>query len=348
MLRTDPPTCPRPPAAGLALAALLGLAGCGIGAGQHVGGGRRRPAPRRPPAPAAPARTGTPELRVSDGGRAGCRTSGTWASCPDGQVLVTERAGPAVAAVGHPAGSHGAPGPGRPRRRVRPRRGRADGHGRAPRLRAEPPVHHLPDPRRGRHRHRRPAGHLAAVRRRGGGQPGAGPAGRRAADQPVRAALRLPADDRRRRHAAGRHRGHRARARSRRTSTRSAARCCGSTWPPAGRRRTTRSSTRTTRRSGWSGTTATATCRAWPCSRAPGGSYSAEHGPTTDDEVNLLQPGANYGWDPAQGGTVGGYDESVPMTDLERFPDAVPAAWSSGSPVEAVSGAGVRVRAAVG
>jgi glucose/arabinose dehydrogenase len=27
------------------------------------------------------------------------------------------------------------------------------------------------------------------------------------------------------------------------------------------------------------------------------------------------------------------------MTDLERFPDAVPAAWSSGSPVEAVSGA---------
>ena len=67
--------------------------------------------------------------------------------------------------------------------------------------------------------------------------------------------------------------------------------------------------------------------------------YSTEHGPTTDDEVNLLRPGANYGWDPAQGGTVGGYDESVPMTDLERFPDAVPAAWSSGSPVEAVAGA---------
>ena len=67
--------------------------------------------------------------------------------------------------------------------------------------------------------------------------------------------------------------------------------------------------------------------------------YSAEHGPSTDDEVNLLQPGANYGWDPAQGGTVSGYDESVPMTDLERFPDAVPAAWSSGSPVEAVCGA---------
>ena len=70
-----------------------------------------------------------------------------------------------------------------------------------------------------------------------------------------------------------------------------------------------------------------------------GAVYTAEHGPTTDDEVNLLRPGGNYGWDPGQGGTVGGYDESVPMTDLERFPDALAAAWSSGSPVEAVAGA---------
>jgi glucose/arabinose dehydrogenase len=68
--------------------------------------------------------------------------------------------------------------------------------------------------------------------------------------------------------------------------------------------------------------------------------FSAEHGPDTDDEVNHLEPGANYGWDPSQGGTVGGYDEDVPMTDLERFPDAVAAIWSSGSPVEAISGAG--------
>jgi glucose/arabinose dehydrogenase len=70
-----------------------------------------------------------------------------------------------------------------------------------------------------------------------------------------------------------------------------------------------------------------------------GAVYTAEHGPTTDDEVNRLRPGANYGWDPAQGGTVGGYDESVPMTDRDRYPDAVPAAWSSGRPVEAVAGA---------
>lgn len=72
---------------------------------------------------------------------------------------------------------------------------------------------------------------------------------------------------------------------------------------------------------------------------ADGQVWTAEHGPSTDDEVNRLVPGGNYGWDPAQGGTVGGYDESVPMTDLDRFPDAVEAAWSSGSPVEALSGA---------
>ena len=37
---------------------------------------------------------------------------------------------------------------------------------------------------------------------------------------------------------------------------------------------------------------------------------SAEHGPSVDDEINLLVAG-NFGWDP-----VPGYTESVPMTDL--------------------------------
>ena len=67
--------------------------------------------------------------------------------------------------------------------------------------------------------------------------------------------------------------------------------------------------------------------------------YTAEHGPSYDDEVNLLRAGANYGWDPSRGGTVGGYDESVPMTDTGRFPDAVPAVWQSGPTTQAVCAA---------
>ena len=60
---------------------------------------------------------------------------------------------------------------------------------------------------------------------------------------------------------------------------------------------------------------------------------SAEHGPDVDDELNLLVTG-NFGWDP-----VPGYDESVPMTDLGKFPSAIEAIWSSGSPTLAICGA---------
>src|SRR6478609_1502409 len=67
--------------------------------------------------------------------------------------------------------------------------------------------------------------------------------------------------------------------------------------------------------------------------------YTAEHGPSFNDEVNRIRAGANYGWDPSQGGTVGGYDESVPMTDRTRFPDAVPAIWQSGKTTQAVCAA---------
>ncbi|SNR49106.1 PQQ-dependent sugar dehydrogenase [Blastococcus mobilis] len=62
--------------------------------------------------------------------------------------------------------------------------------------------------------------------------------------------------------------------------------------------------------------------------------FAVEHGPDRDDEVNLLQAGGNYGWNP--GG--GGYDESVPMTD-RGIPGAIPAVWSSGVPTLAPSGA---------
>lgn len=69
--------------------------------------------------------------------------------------------------------------------------------------------------------------------------------------------------------------------------------------------------------------------------RRPGTSqyFTAEHGPDRDDEVNMQQGGGNYGWDP-----VPGYNESVPMTDLGKFPTAIPATWSSGFPTTAASG----------
>jgi glucose/arabinose dehydrogenase len=61
--------------------------------------------------------------------------------------------------------------------------------------------------------------------------------------------------------------------------------------------------------------------------------WTAEHGPTRDDEINLLARAGNYGWDP-----VPGYNESVPMTDTTKFPAARRAVWSSGSPTVATSG----------
>ena len=61
--------------------------------------------------------------------------------------------------------------------------------------------------------------------------------------------------------------------------------------------------------------------------------WSVEHGPSVDDEINLLVAGRNYGWDP-----VPGYNEAVAMTELVKFPDALEAKWSSGSPTLATSG----------
>ncbi len=63
--------------------------------------------------------------------------------------------------------------------------------------------------------------------------------------------------------------------------------------------------------------------------RRPGTSqmWSVEHGPNIDDEINRLVNGGNYGWNP-----VPGYNESVPMTDLDQFPAAAAAKWASGDP----------------
>lgn len=60
--------------------------------------------------------------------------------------------------------------------------------------------------------------------------------------------------------------------------------------------------------------------------------YSSEHGTGRDDEINVLKQG-NFGWDP-----VPGYNESRSMTDLSKYPDAIPAIWSSGDPTIAISG----------
>ena len=63
--------------------------------------------------------------------------------------------------------------------------------------------------------------------------------------------------------------------------------------------------------------------------------FSVEQGTSRDDEVNLLQEGGNYGYDPD--GAGGGYDESVAMTDT-GIPGAIPAVWSSGPQTIATCG----------
>lgn len=68
--------------------------------------------------------------------------------------------------------------------------------------------------------------------------------------------------------------------------------------------------------------------------RRDGSLWSVEHGSYRDDEVNRLVPGGDYGWNP-----VPGYDESVPMTDQSLPGEQQDAAWSSGTPTIATSGA---------
>jgi glucose/arabinose dehydrogenase len=62
--------------------------------------------------------------------------------------------------------------------------------------------------------------------------------------------------------------------------------------------------------------------------------FAAEHGPAGNDEITRLRAGGNSGWDP-----VPGYNETVPMTDTAKFPDAVRPSWTSGAERLAPSGA---------
>ena len=62
--------------------------------------------------------------------------------------------------------------------------------------------------------------------------------------------------------------------------------------------------------------------------------WSVEQGTDRDDEVNQLQPGGNYGWNP-----VPDYNPDAPMTDHSLPGRQIDARWSSGFPTIATSGA---------
>lgn len=64
-----------------------------------------------------------------------------------------------------------------------------------------------------------------------------------------------------------------------------------------------------------------------------GRAYTGEHGPGHDDEVTPLTAGGNAGWDPlCRPEMTGycGYSRATSMTDLTRFPAAMPPLWQTG------------------
>jgi glucose/arabinose dehydrogenase len=64
-----------------------------------------------------------------------------------------------------------------------------------------------------------------------------------------------------------------------------------------------------------------------------GVAYTGEHGPGHDDEVTALAAGRNAGWDPLcrpENSGYCGYSRPTPMTDLARFPTALPPTWATG------------------
>jgi glucose/arabinose dehydrogenase len=70
--------------------------------------------------------------------------------------------------------------------------------------------------------------------------------------------------------------------------------------------------------------------------------WSVEHGSYRDDEVNALVKGSNYGWNPVRRvSSDPEYNEGAnsPMTDFAIPGAQSAAAWSSGTPTIATSGA---------
>ena len=67
--------------------------------------------------------------------------------------------------------------------------------------------------------------------------------------------------------------------------------------------------------------------------------FISEHGPNHSDEVTALVAGGNGGWDPQNRPALtcpdnycgyAGNASTMPMTDLARFPNAMPPTWSNG------------------
>ncbi len=68
--------------------------------------------------------------------------------------------------------------------------------------------------------------------------------------------------------------------------------------------------------------------------------FTSEHGPNHSDEVTPLVNGGNGGWDPKDRPTLScpdgycgyaGNPSTMPMTDVARFPTAMPPSWSTGA-----------------
>ena len=80
-----------------------------------------------------------------------------------------------------------------------------------------------------------------------------------------------------------------------------------------------------------------------------GGAVISEHGPGYDDEVTFLTPGGNGGWDPIPEGRdasvtcndgycgYGGNNGTMPMTDVDKFPDAMQPSWVYNGPARGMA-----------
>ncbi len=57
--------------------------------------------------------------------------------------------------------------------------------------------------------------------------------------------------------------------------------------------------------------------------------FAVDQGPGREDEVNIIVPGGNYGWNPASASTASYVTDGVPMTDL-AITNARPAVYNTG------------------